>query len=161
MRKQAFNLNTVGQYGMRGAALGVGIGGVMELARQIKAEREDNARRKRRMQTSSDTIVIELPQAAGQKLAAAIKRATGEAPVDPAVANLLEQKGQIPASATTNAGPPDKWDPTTFAGSWLAGGAGLYGGYKIMAALGEKYREHMLKRRLEAAKKHHMEAILE
>lgn len=175
MKKLATNLNTAGQYATMGLAGGIGIGGIMELIRQIKAERDDDARKRRSQQTSRDTIVIELPKSpVGQKLAATIKRAF---PLDPfgwfdnsATAQnakaLTEQgainrDGSIPGEApVVPEKPKETWDGPTFALSVLGGGAGIYGGYKLMAALGARYREQMLKRKLEAAKKHHMEAVL-
>lgn len=185
MKKQAVNYGTVAQYTGRGLAAGVGIGGVMELIRQYQAERADDARRKARQGTSEDTIVIQLPPSqVGEKLAGTLSNMaksvgsffTPSTSAAPAPEVLQVQKelrsGAVPGlkmdwTGSINGEPvapeakanPD-WSATNYALSGLGLMGGAYGGYKLMSGLGAKYREYMLKRRLEAAKKNHMEAVL-
>jgi len=158
------NYNTIGQYGMKGLAGGIGVGGVMELIRQINAEREDAKRKKLREQTSGETIVITLPKSpVGQKLANTISKFAqeDEQPIPESVLKDYAAKHNLKGKLLqNNKDLKETWGHGTYALSGAAGLAGLYGGYKLMSALGEKYREHMLKRKLEAAKKHHMEAVM-
>jgi hypothetical protein len=153
------NYDTVAGYGVKGLAGGIGIGGIMELIRQYNAEREDAKRKKMRETTSGDTIVITLPKSpTGEKLAETLSKMAFTPAELEARNKVTGYTGELPPKAPT--GSKDPWSAETYALAGGAGLAGLYGGYKLMSALGEKYREHMLKRKVEAAKKHHMEAVM-
>lgn len=172
-----YTLPRMGYYGGMGLAGGIGIGGLMELVRQVRAEREDNERMKRKQDTSSDTIVLTIPSKNRepiQKLAAqldilipdaAAPYTTKAAQEVPSIKQEDLQRIQgMPEAYKTDVhgstGREKEWTGPQVALSGLGLIGGAYGGLKIMETLGSKYREMMLRKRLEAAKRNHINTLL-
>jgi len=171
MNKQSeanpYTLPRVGYYSGLGLAGGITAGGVLELIRQIKAEREDSERMKRRQGTSGDTIVLTIPSKNRepiQKLAARLDMLIPDAEVKeaqtPSPQEFIDAAPDPVRPELSNTQEAKEWTPgqVAFSGLGLVGGA--YGGLKLMETLGAKYREMMLKKRLVAAKRNHVNTLL-
>jgi len=163
-----YTLPRMGYYGGMGLAGGIGIGGLMELVRQVRAERDDNERMKRKQDTSSDTIVFTIPRKNKeplQKLAAQLDMLIPDADYTTKAAQgaseLIEgMPSKFKTDVNGSSSNEKEWTGTQVALNGLGLLGGAYGGIKIMETLGSKYREMMLRKRLEAAKRNHINTLL-